>query len=193
MGSRSRETHCWEVSQCENTQQRGLSTCAVTNNHQFPVSESADVCEGTPLACCCAARMQNGYRISPRQLQPNRLACATGRAQEHPNCLRICCQKPSNSNVNQSRREMHPLVDVPSHHILCLLLGGHGRRLGGVTFSFRGAISKKLSKACTSEGKGEEKRGSGRVLSYGRQKMSVVDTSLAITANARSDKPLMER
>jgi hypothetical protein len=48
MGSRSRETHCWEVSQCENTQQRGLSTRAVTNNYQFPVSESADVCEGTP-------------------------------------------------------------------------------------------------------------------------------------------------
>jgi hypothetical protein len=60
-------------------------------------------------------------------------------------------------------------------------------------FSFRGAISKKLSKACTSEGKGEEKRGSGRFLSYRRQKMRVVNTSLAITANARSDKPLMER
>ena len=48
MGSRSRVTHCWEVSQCENTQQRGLSTRAVTNNYQFPVSESADVCGGTP-------------------------------------------------------------------------------------------------------------------------------------------------
>jgi hypothetical protein len=31
-------------------------------------------------------------------------------------------------------------------------------------FSIRGTISKRLSKVCTSEGKGEEKRGFGRFL-----------------------------
>jgi hypothetical protein len=36
-------THCWKISQCENTQQGGLSTCAVTNNDQFPMAELVDV------------------------------------------------------------------------------------------------------------------------------------------------------